>query len=95
MCLLAYHFWNLCQIRIIRYIPECIDLSAKQTSGECLLILMKCLKSATGNSETLTFLSMPPNGCQQTLFATANKADSENEFTNTSSDKQEGESLCK
>jgi hypothetical protein len=35
------------------------------------------------------------DGCQQTQFAKTSKADSENEFTNTSSDKQEGESLGK
>jgi hypothetical protein len=29
------------------------------------------------------------NGCQQTQFAKTSKTDSENEFTNTSSDKQE------
>jgi hypothetical protein len=39
--------------------------------------------------------ALEANGCQQTQFAKTSKADSENEFTNTSSDKQEGECLCK
>jgi len=43
----------------------------------------------------LRFDRIATNGCQQTLFAKSSKADSENEFTETSSDKQEGESLCK
>jgi len=38
---------------------------------------------------------MPANGCQQTQFAKTSKADRKNEFNNTSSDKQEGESLGK
>ena len=35
------------------------------------------------------------DGCQQTQFAKTSKVEDKNEFTNTSSDKQDGESLCK